>query len=86
MRITLIDTGSGILPEHLPHIFDRFYKADAARAGTPVPSGSGLGLSIVQAIVNHHGGVVRASNAPGGGAMFELWLPKWARDDLVTPV
>jgi signal transduction histidine kinase len=59
------DTGPGIPSEHLPHIFDRFYKADAARAGTVVPSGSGLGLSIVRAIVLQHGGEVGADNVPG---------------------
>jgi signal transduction histidine kinase len=75
VRITVADTGPGIPPEHLPHVFDRFYKVDAARAGTTVPSGSGLGLSIVQAIVERHGGRVRASNAPEGGAVFEMLLP-----------
>ena len=75
VRITVTDSGPGIPHEHLPHIFDRFYKADAARAGTTIPSGSGLGLSIVQAIVERHHGEVRASNAPGGGARFELILP-----------
>lgn len=75
IRITVTDTGPGIPAEHLPHIFDRFYKADAARAGTRVPSGSGLGLSIVRAIVVRHGGEVRASNAPEGGAVFTLILP-----------
>ena len=79
MRITVSDTGPGIAPEHLPHIFDRFYKADAARSGTHVPSGSGLGLSIVRAIVVRHGGEVRASNAPAGGAVFEMVLPAAAR-------
>ena len=76
VRIVVQDTGPGIAPEHLPHIFDRFYKADAARAGTNVPSGSGLGLSIVQAIVRRHGGAVRAANAPEGGAIFEIMLPE----------
>ena len=75
VRITVSDTGPGILPEHLPHIFDRFYKADAARAGTRVPSGSGLGLSIVRAIVVRHGGEIHASNRPDGGAMFTMVLP-----------
>jgi signal transduction histidine kinase len=68
------DTGPGIPPEHLPHVFDRFYKVDDARAGTAVPSGSGLGLSIVQAIVARHGGRVVASNRVGGGARFEVLL------------
>jgi two-component system, OmpR family, sensor kinase len=75
VRIRVIDTGPGIPPEHLPRIFDRFYKVDQSRAGTRIPSGSGLGLSIVRAIVNRHGGEVSAANAPGGGAMFELWIP-----------
>jgi signal transduction histidine kinase len=75
VRICVQDTGPGITPEHLPRVFDRFYKADASRSGTSVPSGSGLGLSIVQAIVERHGGTVSASNIPTGGALFELTLP-----------
>jgi signal transduction histidine kinase len=75
VRIIVRDTGAGIPPEHLPRVFDRFYKVDASRAGTAVPSGSGLGLSIVRAIVERHGGTVTASNAPEGGAAFELTLP-----------
>jgi signal transduction histidine kinase len=75
VRIIVRDTGAGIPPEHLPRVFDRFYKVDASRAGTAVPSGSGLGLSIVRAIVERHGGTVTASNAPEGGAAFELILP-----------
>ena len=75
VRMTVADSGPGIPPEHLAHIFDRFYKADASRAGTRVASGSGLGLSIVRAIVVRHGGEVHAANAPAGGAVFELLLP-----------
>jgi signal transduction histidine kinase len=75
VRIVVRDTGPGIPPEHLPHVFDRFYKADASRrAAGPVP-GSGLGLSIVRAIVERHGGTVTAGNAPDGGAVFEFLLP-----------
>ncbi len=73
------DTGPGIPEEHLPRVFDRFYKVDASRAGTAVPSGSGLGLSIVRAIIERHGGTVTAANAPDGGAMFELQLPAACR-------
>jgi len=71
VRITVADSGPGIPPEHITHIFDRFYKADASRA----VSGSGLGLSIVRAIVMRHGGDITADNAPGAGAVFTLVLP-----------
>jgi signal transduction histidine kinase len=72
VRIAVRDTGSGIPEEHLPHVFDRFYKADPSRSRS---AGSGLGLSIVRAIVQRHGGTVVALNAPDGGAVFELMLP-----------
>jgi two-component system sensor histidine kinase BaeS len=63
------DTGPGVTPEHLPLIFDRFYKADTARKAA---GGSGLGLSIVKAIVERHGGTITASN--DGGAVFDISL------------
>jgi signal transduction histidine kinase len=75
---TVRDTGPGIPPEHLTHIFERFYKVDAARSATAM-SGSGLGLSIVQAIVARHSGTVVASNAAEGGAVFEIRIPRTAR-------
>ena len=65
------DSGPGVPPEHLPRIFDRFYKADASRAGA---AGSGLGLSIARAIVERHGGRITAHNALEGGAVFEIRL------------
>ena len=73
--IAVRDTGAGIPDEHLARVFDRFYKVDAARSGTDGLSGSGLGLSIVRAIIERHGGSVSARNAPEGGAVFELRLP-----------
>lgn len=73
IRLAVRDTGSGIQEAHLPHVFDRFYKADPSRHSSH--SGSGLGLSIVRAIVQRHGGTVTAFNAPDGGAVFELMLP-----------
>jgi len=76
IRLAVEDSGSGIPPEHLARVFDRFYKADASRTGTAVPSGSGLGLSIVQAIVERHGGRVAAINSARGGARFEIILPE----------
>ena len=69
------DTGPGIPAEHLSRVFDRFYKVDESRSATAAPSGSGLGLSIVQAIVARHGGTIRASNGASGGARFEIALP-----------
>ena len=71
--VTVGDTGSGIAPEHLPHVFDRFYKVDPSRAGQA--AGSGLGLSIVKAIVERHGGTVTAASRPGGGTTFTLKFP-----------
>jgi signal transduction histidine kinase len=65
------DNGGGIPEEHLPSIFDRFYKADAARQAA---GGSGLGLSIVKAIVERHGGTITARN--DGGAVFDIELPR----------
>ena len=75
VRISVEDNGPGIPPEHLPRIFDRFYKVDTSRAGTETPSGSGLGLSIVRAIAERHGGSVTAGNGATGGARFEISLP-----------
>ena len=69
--LTVRDSGPGIAPEHLPLIFDRFYKADASRQ---FAGGSGLGLSIVKTIVERHGGSVTARN--DAGAVFEVVLPR----------
>ena len=71
VHITVRDTGQGISTEHLPLIFDRFYKADGARKAS---GGSGLGLSIVKAIVERHGGTITARN--DGGAVFDIALPR----------
>jgi signal transduction histidine kinase len=68
--LTVRDTGPGIPEEHLPLIFERFYKVDAARKAA---GGSGLGLSIVKAIVERHGGRITARNE--NGAVFEILLP-----------
>ena len=75
VRFSVEDNGPGIPADHLPKVFDRFYKVDGSRTGTEVASGSGLGLSIVQAIVKRHGGTIQAGNAPTGGARFDLVLP-----------
>jgi signal transduction histidine kinase len=78
------DTGPGIPDDQLDRVFDRFYKVDESRTGTQLPSGSGLGLSIVQTIVMRHGGTVSAGNAPGGGARFQIVLPL-AQTDALQP-
>jgi two-component system sensor histidine kinase BaeS len=70
VRISVRDTGPGIPPDQLPHIFDRFYKADASRKAA---GGSGLGLSIARAIVERHGGTIAARN--DNGAVFDVTLP-----------
>jgi signal transduction histidine kinase len=76
VAISVADQGRGIAPEHLPHVFDRFYKAEGARAAGQTaagqaPSGSGLGLSIVKAIVERHGGRVSVASQPGR-TVFEI--------------
>jgi signal transduction histidine kinase len=69
VAISVEDEGEGIAAEHLPHVFDRFYKADASRAG--VSGGSGLGLSIVKAIVERHGATITVASRPGR-TVFEI--------------
>ena len=75
--LTVRDNGPGIPTEHLPLIFNRFYKADASRKAAG--GGSGLGLSIVKAIVERHGGTISARN--DDGAVFEVRLPSSETDD-----
>ncbi|GAC1360312.1 MAG: ATP-binding protein [Ktedonobacteraceae bacterium] len=72
--LSVRDTGIGIAPEHLPHIFERFYRADAARRQTS-GSSSGLGLSIVEWIVRMHGGSIAVESQPGQGSIFTVTLP-----------
>jgi signal transduction histidine kinase len=67
------DSGQGIPPEHMPHVFDRFYKVDASRANGS--GGSGLGLSISHAIVKRHGGTIDVSSEPGR-TVFTITLPQ----------
>ncbi|MFJ1840720.1 ATP-binding protein [Streptomyces sp. NPDC088146] len=70
--VEVADSGPGIDPVVLPHIFDRFYKADAARTRS---AGSGLGLAITLENVRLHGGTVHAANGPQGGAVLTVELP-----------
>jgi signal transduction histidine kinase len=68
VTITVVDTGTGIPPEHLERIFDPFFSTKRA-------DGTGLGLSICRDIVRIHEGVIAAESAPGVGARFDIWLP-----------
>ena len=70
ITVTVEDSGPGIPPESLSHIFDKFYQADTSRKH----EGSGLGLSLVKRILELHNGTVIAENAPGGGARFTVYL------------
>jgi signal transduction histidine kinase len=71
--LSVSDTGGGIAPEHLPNVFERFYKVDTSRAAES--TGSGLGLSITKAIVERHGGTIRVTSQPGH-TIFTVVLPQ----------
>jgi signal transduction histidine kinase len=73
VEVSVRDTGIGIAPEHLPYIFERFYRADKSRARAT--GGAGLGLAIVKQLVEAHGGRVWAESTPGSGATFAFTLP-----------
>ncbi|UUU23771.1 sensor histidine kinase [Streptomyces sp. DSM 40750] len=72
--LTVRDTGGGISPEDLPHVFERFWRAEKSRSRRT--GGSGLGLSIVRQFVEAHGGTVTVGNTPGSGAVFTVRLPR----------
>lgn len=71
--IRVIDTGPGIAPDDLPHVFDRFWRADRGRARTQ--GGTGLGLAIARQLVLAHGGAIGVESEPGKGACFWFTLP-----------
>jgi heavy metal sensor kinase len=70
LQVKITDTGIGIPPEHLPYIFDRFYRADPSRT----TQGAGLGLAIALDIARAHGGAIEASSEMGTGTVFRVWL------------
>ena len=72
VSVQISDTGKGIAAEHLPHLFDRFYRADPSRASP----GVGLGLAIAQEIARRHAGRIVVSSQPGQGSRFTVSLPK----------
>lgn len=73
IKLSVEDTGRGIAPEHLPHIFERFYRAPGAAPGGE--KGLGLGLSFVAWIVKVHGGTIHVDSTPGQGTVFSVILP-----------
>ena len=73
VAVAVHDTGAGIAPEHLPYVFDRFYRADKSRARQT--GGAGLGLAIAKQLVVAHGGSIIVESAPGQGTTFTFTLP-----------
>ncbi|NEE00391.1 sensor histidine kinase [Phytoactinopolyspora halotolerans] len=80
--LTVSDTGDGIDPQHLPHLFDRFYRADPSRSRAT--GGSGLGLAITKHLVEAHGGSVDVASEPGDGSAFTIRLPQVRMSDMNT--
>ncbi|MCH8563630.1 ATP-binding protein [Nesterenkonia sp. AY15] len=84
VTVDVVDTGHGIDPAHLAHLFERFYRVDSARDRTH--GGSGIGLAIVRSIVTAHGGSVWAfSEGTGKGAVFTVELPQGTQDLMKVP-
>ena len=71
--ISVEDNGEGIAPEHLPKLFDRFYRADAARVRD---GGTGLGLALCKTIVELHGGAIDIESDVGRGTIVRVVVPK----------
>ena len=74
LEVAVSDVGPGIPADELPHIFERFYRADKAR--NRAEGGSGLGLAIARQLTEAQGGTLTAANAPEGGAVFTLSFPQ----------
>jgi signal transduction histidine kinase len=74
VAISVEDSGPGVPPEHLPHLFERFWRGDPSRSRRT--GGSGLGMAIAKQIVEAHSGHIQAENAPRGGLRVTVKLPK----------
>jgi signal transduction histidine kinase len=71
--LTVSDTGQGIASDDIPHLFERFYRADKARSGNM--TGAGLGLAITREIVEAHGGKIKVTSELGNGSVFTVSFP-----------
>ena len=82
VRIVVVDTGVGIPPEHLPHVFTRFYRVDKSRSRRA--GGAGIGLTIARRLTEAHGGTLTAESEPGHGSRFTITLPSAGGPDLTA--
>lgn len=82
VNVFIIDNGVGIAKEHIPHLFERFYKTDKARTRTE--ESTGLGLSIVKKIIELHQGTITVESEPGKGSTFQVRLPKMPLESVNT--
>ncbi len=85
VTLSVADTGIGIAPGDLPHVFDRFWRADSARTRTSERPGTGLGLAICKWIAEAHGGRIDVASRPGRGTTFTVVLPQQADTRTVGP-
>jgi signal transduction histidine kinase len=76
VTFSVADTGIGIAPGDLPHVFDRFWRADSARTRTSERAGTGLGLAICKWIAEAHGGTIEVQSRPGRGTTFTVGIPR----------
>src|SRR5262249_1273241 len=81
VTLSVADVGSGIPPEHLPHLFERFHRIPGPRRR----ESTGLGLAIVREIVTAHGGTITCESAPGVGTTFRIRLPVWQGEGMAVP-
>lgn len=86
LQLTVSDTGIGITPDHLPHLFDRFYQIETGTS--PQPTGTGIGLALVKELVDLQQGTITVDSQPGQGTTFRVSLPYQSVQDpgLVDPV
>ena len=83
VSLTVRDTGIGIAPGDLPHIFERFWRADPARSRTGERPGTGLGLAITKWIAEAHGGSITVQSRPGRGTIFTVHLPRVPQQNVI---